>query len=200
METDLAAVEQVTEEEPPPPATRELTALDESEAARVLAHAWRAEVGSAPSARTLAILWAHWAHETGRGRRMVGHNFGGLKGAGPNGASSSPGRAKGPISSASCCGSSALTRTSPRRRATTWRSFALGILERSAPPRTVTWSSSRTPSPRRAISRTSLLLAEGARATRARVPGAYAAGGGATRPRRELAAPTCVEDPALHFV
>jgi len=87
VEPDLVAVEQVAEEEPPPPASRELTALDENEAARVLAQAWRSEVGSTPSARTLAILWAHWAHETGRGRRMVGHNFGGLKGAGPNGAS-----------------------------------------------------------------------------------------------------------------
>ncbi len=84
---DVATVEPAIAEAPPPPASLELTALDENEAARVLAEAWRASVGAPPSARTLAILWAHWAHETGRGRRMVGHNFGGLKGAGPNGAS-----------------------------------------------------------------------------------------------------------------
>jgi hypothetical protein len=84
---ELTVVEPPISEPPPPPASRELTALDENEAARVLAEAWRANVGTPPSARTLAILWAHWAHETGRGRRMVGHNFGGLKGAGPTGAS-----------------------------------------------------------------------------------------------------------------
>lgn len=72
---------------PAPARPQELTALDENEAAQVLARAWRDAVGQAPSARTLAILWAHWAHETGRGRRMVGHNFGGLKGTGPHGAS-----------------------------------------------------------------------------------------------------------------
>jgi hypothetical protein len=86
-EPDVAAVEPAAAEEPPSPASLELTALDENEAARVLAQAWRATIGTPPTARTLAILWAHWAHETGRGRRMVGHNFGGLKGAGPSGAS-----------------------------------------------------------------------------------------------------------------
>ncbi len=43
--------------------------------------------GSAPSPRTLAILWAQWAHETARGTRMYGHNFGGIKGTGPTGMS-----------------------------------------------------------------------------------------------------------------
>jgi hypothetical protein len=63
------------------------TPLAEDEAATRLAQAWRAVMGDAPSSRTLAILWAHWAHETARGQRMFGHNFGGIKGKAPDGSS-----------------------------------------------------------------------------------------------------------------
>ncbi len=38
--------------------------------------------------RAIAILWAQWALETGRGQSMHGHNFGGLKGKAPDGGSS----------------------------------------------------------------------------------------------------------------
>ena len=63
------------------------TPLSEHEAATRLAQAWRTVMGGLPSPRTLAILWAHWAHETARGERMFGNNFGGIKGKEPGGRS-----------------------------------------------------------------------------------------------------------------
>lgn len=63
------------------------TPLAPAAAAGELRQAYTRLTGQAPSRRTLSILWAQWALETGRGRSMVGHNFGGLKGASPNGKS-----------------------------------------------------------------------------------------------------------------
>ncbi len=65
----------------------ERTPLAEEEAGTHLAQAWLTAMGSAPSPRTLAILWAHWAHETARGQRMFGYNFGGIQGKEPGGRS-----------------------------------------------------------------------------------------------------------------
>ena len=67
----------------PLPETRQpdaLTPLDSSGAMRSLASAWSELTGKRLGARGLAILIAHWALETGRGRRMMANNFGGLKG------------------------------------------------------------------------------------------------------------------------
>lgn len=66
-------------------ATTERTPLGEDEAAVHLVRAWISVAGTAPSAETLSLLWAQWAHETGRGRRMRGFNFAGIKGSGPEG-------------------------------------------------------------------------------------------------------------------
>jgi flagellum-specific peptidoglycan hydrolase FlgJ len=63
------------------------TPMDESNAARHLAAAWLAVGKAAGTEQTLSVLWAHWAHETGRGQRMHAFNFAGLKGRGPTGAS-----------------------------------------------------------------------------------------------------------------
>lgn len=63
------------------------TPLEEEQAAVYLAQAWLSVAGAVPTAETLAVLWAQWAHETGRGRRMRGYNFAGIKGNGPEGES-----------------------------------------------------------------------------------------------------------------
>jgi hypothetical protein len=63
----------------------ERTPLGEDEAAVYLARAWVAVAGSPPSQQALSVVWAQWAHETGRGRRMSGYNFAGIKGNGPDG-------------------------------------------------------------------------------------------------------------------
>jgi len=73
--------------------------MSEEDSARQLAHAWHAVVGSAGSELTLCLLWAHWAHETGRGQRMHAYNFAGLKGRGPSGASVVVWTREGPSSS-----------------------------------------------------------------------------------------------------
>ncbi len=57
-----------------------LTPLGEEAAARYLARAWQDVLGKPASEPGLSTLWAHWAHETGRGTRMMGYNFAGLKG------------------------------------------------------------------------------------------------------------------------
>ena len=62
------------------------TPLAENDAAEYLARAWYAVLGRRARETTVAVLWAHWAHETARGQRMHGHNFGGIKGRGPTGA------------------------------------------------------------------------------------------------------------------
>jgi hypothetical protein len=46
-------------------------------------------VGERPDEGTLAVLTAHWAHETGHGKSMLNFNFAGLKGTGPSGMSAS---------------------------------------------------------------------------------------------------------------
>jgi hypothetical protein len=61
------------------------TPLNEADAARHLARALHRVVGSRASETAVAVLWAHWAHETGRGKRMLGHNFAGIKGEGTQG-------------------------------------------------------------------------------------------------------------------
>lgn len=58
-----------------------------ADAARHLTRAWREVFGQPPSPRTLSLLWAQWALETGRGQSMHGNNFGGLKGEAPGGGS-----------------------------------------------------------------------------------------------------------------
>lgn len=61
------------------------TPLSSEQAAAALARAWEQVVGHPPSDRTVAVLTAQWAHETGRGASMFNYNFGGIKGAGPSG-------------------------------------------------------------------------------------------------------------------
>ena len=56
------------------------------DAALHIAEAWRIELREPAAPRTVAVLWAQWALETGRGRSMVANNFGGLKGRAPTGA------------------------------------------------------------------------------------------------------------------
>ena len=53
--------------------------LKQSAAQTLLGEAWTQVVGSAPDARTAALLTAHWALETDAGRAMPGHNFAGIK-------------------------------------------------------------------------------------------------------------------------
>lgn len=62
------------------------TPITGTEAAKRLARAYRRELGREPSEETLAVLTAHWAHETNQGAAMYNYNFGGIKGVGPNGA------------------------------------------------------------------------------------------------------------------
>jgi flagellum-specific peptidoglycan hydrolase FlgJ len=72
----------------PPVAVAADTPLDESAAAAHLGQAWHTvQHVKAKKPATLAVLWAHWAHETARGRRMHAYNFAGIKGRGPSGAS-----------------------------------------------------------------------------------------------------------------
>ena len=63
------------------------TELSGSQAADALRGAWTKVHGEAPGQKTLAILTAQWAHETGRGASMLNYNFGGIKGTGPSGLS-----------------------------------------------------------------------------------------------------------------
>ncbi|HEV8245484.1 MAG TPA: glucosaminidase domain-containing protein [Polyangiaceae bacterium] len=56
-----------------------LTTIGEARASECLAQAYRAVTGSAPSPRTLDLLWAQWALETARGQAMYGNNFAGIK-------------------------------------------------------------------------------------------------------------------------
>jgi hypothetical protein len=61
------------------------TPLSEQALAVHIALAWHAVVGQPVQRETLAVLWAHSALETGRGQKMIGFNFAGLKGQSPNG-------------------------------------------------------------------------------------------------------------------
>ncbi len=63
------------------------TPLAPREAAAQLASAWQDVLGEPAPPGGVAVLWAQWALETGRGQSMVGHNFGGLKGHAPGGGS-----------------------------------------------------------------------------------------------------------------
>ena len=67
---------------PKPDGVIPTTPLGEEQAAQYLAGALHKVVGSRASENAVAVLWAHWAHETGRGKRMLGHNFAGIKGEG----------------------------------------------------------------------------------------------------------------------
>lgn len=102
LEPTLQRVQATAESQPEPDSGTELdavvetaataslpanTPMAEAAAAAHLARAWRSVVGTHPSEQTLAVLWAQWAHETGRGQRMHAYNFAGIKGRGPSGAS-----------------------------------------------------------------------------------------------------------------
>ncbi|MEO7036080.1 MAG: glucosaminidase domain-containing protein [Polyangiaceae bacterium] len=63
------------------------TRLDGAQAADALRAAWTNVTGEPPSQKTLSILTAQWAHETGNGGSMYNYNFGGIKGMGPSGLS-----------------------------------------------------------------------------------------------------------------
>lgn len=61
------------------------TRLDGTQAAAALRSAWTNVTGQPPSQQTVAVLTAQWAHETGNGASMYNYNFGGIKGASPDG-------------------------------------------------------------------------------------------------------------------
>jgi hypothetical protein len=63
------------------------TKLDGEQAAAALSRAYENVTGRPPSEKTLSLLTAQWAHETGRGASMFNFNFGGIKGVGPSGMS-----------------------------------------------------------------------------------------------------------------
>ncbi|MEZ4231137.1 MAG: hypothetical protein R3B89_18315 [Polyangiaceae bacterium] len=63
------------------------TRLSGEQAAAALSSAWESIHGERPSAETLSILTAQWAHETGGGASMYNYNFGGIKGSSPEGLS-----------------------------------------------------------------------------------------------------------------
>lgn len=80
-------VQETVEETAKPAKAPVITPMGRREAISFLADAWQESQGEAPSSSTLAVLCAHWSHETDHGRRMHAFNFGGIKGAGPSGAS-----------------------------------------------------------------------------------------------------------------
>jgi hypothetical protein len=51
-----------------------------------IASAWHRDTGAAAAPALLDVLTAQVSHETARGQAMYNHNFGGIKGAGPGGA------------------------------------------------------------------------------------------------------------------
>lgn len=63
------------------------TKLSAGEAQEALRSAWQSVTGETPSDKTLALITAQWAHETGNGASMFNYNFAGIKGAGPSGLS-----------------------------------------------------------------------------------------------------------------
>ncbi len=67
----------------------EHTPLGGDEAASALSSAYETVTGRAPTAKQLSLLVAQWSLETGGGRAMMNHNFGGIKGQGPSGLSTS---------------------------------------------------------------------------------------------------------------
>jgi hypothetical protein len=67
----------------------EHTPLGGDEAASALSSAYESVTGHAPTAKQLSLLAAQWSLETGGGRAMMNYNFGGIKGQGPSGLSTS---------------------------------------------------------------------------------------------------------------
>jgi flagellar protein FlgJ len=63
------------------------TPIDVSEIRSAIQRGYEAATGSAPSAETVDVLTAQVATETGYGEKMVGFNFGGIKGRSPEGTS-----------------------------------------------------------------------------------------------------------------
>jgi len=63
------------------------TSLSAGQARDALSAAWQKVTGETPSDKTLALITAQWAHETGSGASMYNYNFAGIKGAGPDGLS-----------------------------------------------------------------------------------------------------------------
>lgn len=63
------------------------TQLSAGQAQEALRAAWEQVNGEPPSDKTLALITAQWAHETGNGASMYNYNFAGIKGAGPSGLS-----------------------------------------------------------------------------------------------------------------
>jgi mannosyl-glycoprotein endo-beta-N-acetylglucosaminidase len=63
------------------------TKLSAGQAQEALRAAWQNVTGEAPSDKTLALITAQWAHETGNGASMFNYNFAGIKGSGPSGLS-----------------------------------------------------------------------------------------------------------------
>jgi hypothetical protein len=63
------------------------TKLSAGQAQEALRTAWERVTGEAPSAKTLALITAQWAHETGNGASMYNYNFAGIKGSSPDGLS-----------------------------------------------------------------------------------------------------------------
>jgi hypothetical protein len=63
------------------------TQLSAGQAREALGAAWENVIGEAPSDKTLALITAQWAHETGNGASMYNYNFAGIKGTGPSGLS-----------------------------------------------------------------------------------------------------------------
>lgn len=63
------------------------TRLSPGQAQEALRAAWENVTGEAPSDKTLALITAQWAHETGHGASMFNYNFAGIKGTGPSGLS-----------------------------------------------------------------------------------------------------------------
>jgi len=63
------------------------TQLSAGQAQEALRTAWEKVTGEVPSDKTLALITAQWAHETGNGASMYNYNFAGIKGAGPSGLS-----------------------------------------------------------------------------------------------------------------
>ena len=59
--------------------------MQPAELRNAIRSAYREVRGVEPSRRTLDMLSAHAAHETGNGASMYNFNFGGIKGAGPSG-------------------------------------------------------------------------------------------------------------------
>lgn len=57
----------------------EVKKISEGEATYALREAWFRVYGQYPTTNSLALLWAQWALETGRGKAIHNYNFGNLK-------------------------------------------------------------------------------------------------------------------------